>query len=86
MKKLIEELEMKLEAKQTEIMHLSDIMVRRVRHEAEITKIKKEMQAAEDVHRDKVSELERKLLDSRMKLQREADAKVREMENAAHEV
>lgn len=43
------------------------------------------MSEAEVQHKQKVSEVERKLLESRLKTQREADAKVHEMQNAAHE-
>ncbi|KAJ3385455.1 WAS/WASL-interacting protein member 1 [Lobulomyces angularis] len=81
----IEDLHFKLEQKQEEINHLSDIMVRRARHETQVSKIKKEMQDAEIKHKNRVSEIERKLLEGRMKCQKEAETRVHEMENAAHE-
>lgn len=43
------------------------------------------MAEAEAKHKQKISEIERKLLESRLKAQREADARVNEMQNAAHE-
>jgi hypothetical protein len=60
-------------------------MIRKARHESEIFKIRKEMAEAETLHKAKISEIERKLLEARLKSQREADAKVHNMQNAAHE-
>ncbi|KAJ3106525.1 hypothetical protein HDU97_006118 [Phlyctochytrium planicorne] len=99
LKALAVELEVKLEGKQQEIMHLSDVMVghnnnillltidkaRRSRHEAEISRIRKEIADADAKHAQAVSDLERNLLEVRMKLQREADAKIADMECAAQE-
>ncbi|KAJ3196851.1 hypothetical protein HK101_007465 [Irineochytrium annulatum] len=83
LKLLTMELEVKLNDKQMEITQLTDVMVKRSRHEAEIAKIKKEMEEADVKHAQSVSDLERSLLEVRIKLQREADIKIQEMENAA---
>ncbi|KAJ3215837.1 hypothetical protein HDU67_010257 [Dinochytrium kinnereticum] len=85
LKALAVELEAKLEGKQQEIMHLSDVMTKRARHEAEIAKIRKEIAEADAKHAEALSDLERNLLEVRMKLQKEADAKIAEMESAAQE-
>ncbi|KAJ3266211.1 hypothetical protein HDU77_002022 [Chytriomyces hyalinus] len=85
LKKYIIELELKLESKQQEMMSLSDIISKRSKHEAEIVKIKQDMQDADRAHNDRVSALERSLLETRIKLQRDADLKIQQMENAAHE-
>ncbi|KAI8927360.1 hypothetical protein BC831DRAFT_424724 [Entophlyctis helioformis] len=85
LKDSIIELEMKLSAKESEIMQLSDTMARRAKHEAEMAKIRKEMQAAQFEHDSKMAEQERSLLETRMKLQKEAEAKIKSMESAAHE-
>ncbi|KAJ3294958.1 hypothetical protein HK104_003164 [Borealophlyctis nickersoniae] len=50
-----------------------------------MAKLRREMQEAETEHQDHVSELERTLLEARMKFQKEAEAKIRAMESAAHE-
>ncbi|KAI9202965.1 uncharacterized protein BJ171DRAFT_600414 [Polychytrium aggregatum] len=85
LKALLVEQEMKLEAKQEEMLRLSDVMSKRARYEAEIAKIKKEMQDAEADHHRKLAEVERQLLEARMKHQKEADNKIKMMESAAHE-
>ncbi|KAH6565358.1 hypothetical protein BASA62_007356 [Batrachochytrium salamandrivorans] len=77
--------EMKLAEKESKIMQLSDIMARRKKHEDEMNSIQKEMQFAESEHLHKMAALERTLLETRMKLQKEADAKINSMESAAHE-
>jgi hypothetical protein len=76
----IDEIDTKAENKTQEIAHLSDIMLRKSRHEAEIFKIRKEMAEAETLHKQKIGEIERKLLEARLKSQREADAKVNHMQ------
>ena len=43
------------------------------------------MQAIESEHQAKMGELERDLLETRMKLRKEAEAKIKSMESAAHE-
>nr|KAJ3421138.1 hypothetical protein HK105_004395 [Polyrhizophydium stewartii] len=85
LKDMIMEQELKLSAKESEIMQLSDTMARRAKHDAEIAKIRKEMQASESEHLAKMAELERTLLETRMRLQKEAEAKIKSMESAAHE-
>ncbi|KAJ3212612.1 hypothetical protein HDU82_008834 [Entophlyctis luteolus] len=85
LKATIADLELKLESKQQEMMGLSDIISKRSRHEAEIIKIRQDIADADALHAKKVATLERSLLETRIKLQREADAKIREMENAAQE-
>ncbi|KAJ8330986.1 hypothetical protein QVD99_001206 [Batrachochytrium dendrobatidis] len=77
--------EMKLAAKETEIMQLSDTMARRTKHEGEMANIRKEMQNAELNHLTEMADLERSLLEARMKLQKEAENKIKSMESAAHE-
>ncbi|KAJ3089249.1 hypothetical protein HK102_006833 [Quaeritorhiza haematococci] len=81
----IVDLQLKLDTKAEEISHLSDIMQQRAKHEAEVIKIREEIRAAETAHRDKVSQIEHKLLETRLRLQREAEARIRNMENAAQE-
>ncbi|KAJ3030954.1 UNVERIFIED_CONTAM: hypothetical protein HDU68_007154 [Siphonaria sp. JEL0065] len=85
LKNVIIELELKLEAKQQEMMGLSDIISKRSRHEAEIIKVKQDITDTDRAHNEKVAILERSLLETRIKLQREADLKIQEMENAAQE-
>ncbi|KAJ3111125.1 hypothetical protein HDU96_005973 [Phlyctochytrium bullatum] len=85
LKAMAVELEMKLEAKQQEIMQLTDVMTKRARHESELAKIRKEIADADALHAQAIADLERSLLEVRIKLQREADAKITEMENAAQE-
>ncbi|KAJ3034581.1 hypothetical protein HK097_004467, partial [Rhizophlyctis rosea] len=85
LKKLIEDLELKQEQKQQEVNQLSDVMARRARHESDMAKLRREMAAAESDHQDQLSKLERKLLEERMKLQKEADARIAVMESAAHD-
>ncbi|KAJ3334102.1 hypothetical protein HDU76_010224 [Blyttiomyces sp. JEL0837] len=85
LKRLIQDLEFKLEAKQQEMMNLSDIVSKRSKYEAEIARIRKEIEAEDAIHQANVDELERSLLETRIKLQKEADAKIAEMEAAAQE-
>ncbi|KAI8814618.1 hypothetical protein BJ742DRAFT_892589 [Cladochytrium replicatum] len=85
LKNLLMELELKLVEKQQELMQLSHVMARRTRHEAEMSRLKKEMQEAESEHQVRVTDLERTLLEARMKLQREADTRIHAMESAAQE-
>ena len=49
-------------------------------------KIRHEMEHARQDHRQKMEELDKKLLDSRIKLQKEAEVKIKSMESAAHDV
>lgn len=81
----IEQIESKLELKHEEVAHLSDIATRRARHEASVASIRKDMLDAETAHKLRISQVERQLLETRMKCQREADAKVIEMQSAAHD-
>ncbi|ORY32415.1 hypothetical protein BCR33DRAFT_723452 [Rhizoclosmatium globosum] len=85
LKNVIIELELKLESKQQDMMGLSDIISKRSRHEAEIIKIRQDIIDSDRAHNEKVAILERSLLETRIKLQREADLKIQEMENAAQE-
>ncbi|KAJ3012468.1 hypothetical protein HKX48_006268 [Thoreauomyces humboldtii] len=79
------EMEEKIEQKQEEVNGLSDVMAHRARHEADIERLQREMQDAERVHRSEIQELERTLLEERIKVQKETDVKIKEMESAAHE-
>lgn len=83
---MITALEEKLDYKQQEILKLSDVMGRRARHDAEISKIRKEMQNAETEHQQKVNEIERSLIETRIRIQREADSKLQAMQAEAHDV
>ncbi|KAJ3159896.1 hypothetical protein HDU88_008389 [Geranomyces variabilis] len=85
LKAQIAETEEKIEQKQLEVNGLSDVMSHRSRHEADIARLQREMQDAERQHRAELQELERKLLEERIKVQKETDAKIKEMESAAHE-
>ncbi|KAJ3404238.1 hypothetical protein HDV05_007280, partial [Chytridiales sp. JEL 0842] len=85
LKQILVELEIKLESKQQEIMDLSDVMSKRTRHDAEIQRITKEIEEADQEHARQVAELEQSLLDTSIQLQAEADAKIQEMRNAANE-
>ncbi|KAI9341814.1 hypothetical protein DFJ73DRAFT_961469 [Zopfochytrium polystomum] len=85
MKAIIQDLEIKLEAKQQEMMNMSDVIAKRGKHEAEMSKIRSELEEADAIHMQHVTDLERTLLETRIKLQREADAKISEMESAAQE-
>ncbi|KAJ3145856.1 hypothetical protein HDU86_000623 [Geranomyces michiganensis] len=85
LKTQIAETEEKIEQKQIEVNGLSDVMSHRSRHEADIARLQREMQDAERQHRAELQELERKLLEERIKVQKETDAKIKEMESAAHE-
>ena len=60
-------------------------MGKRARHEAEIARIKKEMQFAESEHQSKIAEIERTMIESRFKIQRDADSKLQVMQSEAHE-
>ena len=64
---------------------LKSLKSKRARHEAEIAKIRKEMQTMEQEHQVKVSEIERNLIESRFKVQKEADAKLSAMQSEAHD-
>ena len=44
------------------------------------------MQDMEFEHQNKLSEIERALLEDRMKMQKEADARIHSMESEAHQV
>ncbi|KAJ1551299.1 hypothetical protein HK096_001609, partial [Nowakowskiella sp. JEL0078] len=79
------ELEMKLTTKQQELLQMSDIVVKRAKHQSEMAKLRQEMFESEREHQQKVAELERSLLESRIKMQKEADAKIHSMESAAQE-
>lgn len=85
LKELIANLEEKIEAKGVEVLKLSDVMGRRARHDAEISKIRKEIQIAESEHLAKVAEIEKSLIESRYKVQKEADAKIQVMQSEAHD-
>ncbi|KAI8817924.1 uncharacterized protein EV422DRAFT_508482 [Fimicolochytrium jonesii] len=85
LKVMIADLEEKIEVKQQEVNGLSDVMAHRARHEAEIASVQKEMQESERQHRVQMQELERTLLEERIKVQKETDTRIREMESAAHE-
>lgn len=82
---MIIELEGTLESKNQEMLKLSDVMGKRARHEAEIARIRKEMQISESEHQSKVAEIERNLIETRFKTQRDADAKLQVMQSEAHE-
>ncbi|KXS12454.1 hypothetical protein M427DRAFT_397618 [Gonapodya prolifera JEL478] len=84
LKEQIADLDVKLETKNQEVMALSDVMSKRAKHEAEIVKLKKEMSDMEAQHKTRLEELERRLLETRIKLQREADAKLQNLEAQAH--
>ncbi|KAI8902303.1 hypothetical protein BC833DRAFT_399805 [Globomyces pollinis-pini] len=60
-------------------------MARRAKHEAELSKIKKEIRDAESNHQEQILEMEKSLLDTRIRLQKESDEKIRIMEAAAEE-
>ncbi|KAJ3071008.1 hypothetical protein HDU98_005932 [Podochytrium sp. JEL0797] len=77
--------ELTLEAKQQEMMGLSDVISKRSRHEAEIIRVRQDMADSERMHKEKEGQMERALLETRIKLQREADMKIQEMESAAQE-
>ncbi|KAJ3309187.1 hypothetical protein HDV04_006327 [Boothiomyces sp. JEL0838] len=85
LKQVIQELEDKLNSKEEEFFDLSDTMAKRAKHEADVTKIRKEIREAEDFHQEKILEMEKQLLDTRMKLQKESDEKIKQMEAAAEE-
>ncbi|TPX67374.1 hypothetical protein SpCBS45565_g03819 [Spizellomyces sp. 'palustris'] len=85
LRKQILDLEDKIDTKQQEVQSLSDVMSRRARHESDIAHLHKEMQEADHQHQIRVAELERTLLEERIKVQKETDAKIKEMESAAHE-
>jgi hypothetical protein len=61
-------------------------MARRSKHYQDLNKIRDEIKLAETIHQDSLIKLEKGLLDTRMKLQRESDEKIKEMEAAAEEV
>lgn len=86
LKQVIQELEDKLNSKEEEFFDLSDTMAKRAKHEADVAKIRKEIREAEDFHQEKILEMEKQLLDTRMKLQKESDEKIKQMEAAAEEV
>ncbi|TPX55806.1 hypothetical protein PhCBS80983_g05015 [Powellomyces hirtus] len=81
----IAEMEEKIDQKQLEVNGLSDVMSHRAKHEADIARLQREMQESERLHRNEIQELERTLLEERIKVQKETDAKIKEMESAAHE-
>ncbi|KAI9098676.1 hypothetical protein DFS34DRAFT_81650 [Phlyctochytrium arcticum] len=85
LRKQIFDLEDKIETKQQEVQSLSDVMSRRARHEADIAHLRKEMHESEQQHQARIAELERTLLEERIRVQKETDSKIREMESAAHE-
>lgn len=85
LKNVIQDLELKLDDKQQAMMSMSDIMAKRSKHEAEIARIQREIKEADASHIQSAVELERSLLETRIKLQREADNKISEMESAAQE-
>ncbi|KAJ3127824.1 hypothetical protein HK098_005718 [Nowakowskiella sp. JEL0407] len=85
LKNIATDLELKLSAKQQELMQMSDIVGKRAKHQSEIARLRQELHDIESAHQIKVSELERTLLEARIKLQREADVKIHTMESAAQE-
>lgn len=80
------DLDIKLQAKEAEISLLSDTMTRRAKHEADMAKIRAEMEQTSHAHKLKMEQLDKSLLETRMTLQREAECKIKNMESAAQEV
>ncbi|TPX47522.1 hypothetical protein CcCBS67573_g10247 [Chytriomyces confervae] len=85
LKKYIIELELKLESKQQEMMSLSDIIPNVRNTKPKSSKSNKTCKTQTVPTMTAFSALERSLLETRIKLQRGADLKVQQMENAAHE-
>ncbi|KAJ3302093.1 hypothetical protein HDV03_005437 [Kappamyces sp. JEL0829] len=81
----IAELEVKLSSKEDEFLQLSDTMAKRTKHYQDLTKIREEIKSAELDHQDMLLKMEKNLLDMRMKLQKESEEKIKEMEAAAEE-
>ena len=82
----IAELEVKLNGKEDEFLQLSETMVKRSKHYEDINKIREEIKDAETKYEELVNELEKKLLDNRIQLQKDAEEKIKLMESAAEEV
>lgn len=61
-------------------------MVKRSKHYEDINKIREEIKDAETKYEELVNELEKKLLDNRIQLQKDAEEKIKLMESAAEEV
>ncbi|KAL7752715.1 hypothetical protein RI367_001717 [Sorochytrium milnesiophthora] len=78
-------LESKLDAKNHDILLLPDILAVKYRNEHEIARYKKEIAELEARHHGELMQLERKLLNERIRIERENEAKVTEMGNAAEE-
>ena len=58
---------------------------KRTKHESEIVRIRKEIKEADIIHKQQTNDLERTLLEDRMRVQRQADQKIQEMQNESQE-
>lgn len=82
----ISELELKLSGKEDEFLQLSDTMAKRSKHYEDLGVIRQEIKVAGVSHQETILKLEKKLLENRIKLQKDSGEKIKEMEAAAEEV
>jgi len=81
----IADLEFKIEAKKQEIKTYADIQSNRIKHETEIGRLTKSINQTKQEHDFEISNLERELLQNRVKIQRETEQTIKNMEAIAQE-
>ncbi|ORX45971.1 hypothetical protein BCR36DRAFT_372460 [Piromyces finnis] len=81
----IADLEVKIEAKKQEIKTYSDIQSNRLKHESEIDRLTININKIKQEHELEISNLERQLLQNRVKIQKETEQTIKNMEAVAQE-
>ncbi|OUM66200.1 hypothetical protein PIROE2DRAFT_6636, partial [Piromyces sp. E2] len=81
----IAELEVKIEAKKQEIKTYADIQSERLKHESEIDRLTNSINKTKQQHELEISNLERELLQNRVKIQQQTELTIKNMEAVAQE-
>ncbi|KAI9183392.1 hypothetical protein H9P43_004309 [Blastocladiella emersonii ATCC 22665] len=81
----IADLQEKLDSKNQEILSLADVLHQRQRHEAQLAAYRKDLESLQASHTRSILELERRLLEERVRVQRRSDAQVAAMQAAAQQ-
>ncbi|KAJ1501960.1 hypothetical protein HMI54_001341 [Coelomomyces lativittatus] len=79
----IEELENKLQSKNQEILSLADILRIRQKHESQVQLYKQEIEQLKSSHVLQLQSLERKLLEERMRVKKESELQLTELQSQA---
>lgn len=75
-----------LSEKEQEFSTMNDTLLKRTKHYQALAKIEEEIAAAEEQHREMITELEDNLRQQRLQLQEESSRKIEEIREVAQEV